>query len=694
LNVKTLKQPLAVALLVSMLAVCAGAASVSPQFPRSSLHRGNPGSVQHVKHANSEEEQAGNVPAAISGSLQIDQAGNRQHGHGGNMNLGHIGNLHEGYAGNLHIGQVVNHHEGYVENLHKRHALNLHEGNLQEGHVGNLHEGNLQEGHVGNLHEGNLQEGHVGNLLEGFAGNHPSDKPETQTNKFPDHFNEVAEGETEYHHPNLLRVTGNENKTSDGQSSKESFLGEKSDFERRHYDSAKIHQGKKKSGAEDGSTGGDGQKQIPDLQEDGGPAAGKIVVSRTEGKLARENDADIVATKRNKRSYGDSYLQSIGYDPMMAWGAKRYDDQFMQTLDDGPSMTWNNKQFDDQDIGGNGYYLDVHSGQQLGSSVDDNSSPVFENFINREKRNNQAVTGSEETFNEDVVVPGMFVKNLNLEPIITKRSLRPRMFIGVDDYKRSPSEMGPRGFHEGIFNDHFGYFSPVKRNKRSVGEQLPSVIKTESKSESLFNGLKDIPTKRKFGMDAQGFYSDTFSGGFGDFGTMKKRYNDMTSSGFYGDTFSGGFGDFGTMKKRYSDMTSSGFHGDTFSGGFGDFGTMKKRYLGMTSHGFHGDTFSGGFGDFGTMKKRYLGMTSHGFHGDTFSGGFGDFGTMKKRFPALTPDEHRRAYFNNRLAALFNNSEMSQGSRKNSQNRNILTPGSQIVRSDKPNLTDGEQLQR
>lgn len=51
-------------------------------------------------------------------------------------------------------------------------------------------------------------------------------------------------------------------------------------------------------------------------------------------------------------------------------------------------------------------------------------------------------------------------------------------------------------------------------------------------------------------------------------------------------------------------MGASGFHGDTFSQGFGDFDTMKKRRMGMGASGFHGDTFSQGFGDFDTMKKR------------------------------------------------------------------------------------------
>jgi hypothetical protein len=58
-------------------------------------------------------------------------------------------------------------------------------------------------------------------------------------------------------------------------------------------------------------------------------------------------------------------------------------------------------------------------------------------------------------------------------------------------------------------------------------------------------------------------------------------------------------------------MDSSGFHGDTFSSGFGDFWTMrKKNYLAakrrpeMDSAGFYGDTFTNGFGDFYTVRKK------------------------------------------------------------------------------------------
>ncbi len=76
---------------------------------------------------------------------------------------------------------------------------------------------------------------------------------------------------------------------------------------------------------------------------------------------------------------------------------------------------------------------------------------------------------------------------------------------------------------------------------------------------------------------------------------VHKRFEN--ANGFYGDTFSNGFGDFGTAKKRFANG-NDGFYGDTFSNGFGDFSTAKKRMVSS----FHGeDTFSDGFGDFSTV---------------------------------------------------------------------------------------------
>merc|ERR1719402_1258184 len=76
--------------------------------------------------------------------------------------------------------------------------------------------------------------------------------------------------------------------------------------------------------------------------------------------------------------------------------------------------------------------------------------------------------------------------------------------------------------------------------------------------------LSDYPSpkwKRRPEMDTNGFYGDTFSSGFGDFYTAKKRRPEM-------DKF-----------KRRPEMDTNGFYGDTFSSGFGDFYTARNRVL-------------------------------------------------------------------------------------------------------------------
>jgi len=51
------------------------------------------------------------------------------------------------------------------------------------------------------------------------------------------------------------------------------------------------------------------------------------------------------------------------------------------------------------------------------------------------------------------------------------------------------------------------------------------------------------------------------------------------------------------IHKRYNNGLA-GFHGDTFSDGFGQFGTVRRKKF---TNSFHGDTFSDGFGDFATV---------------------------------------------------------------------------------------------
>lgn len=115
--------------------------------------------------------------------------------------------------------------------------------------------------------------------------------------------------------------------------------------------------------------------------------------------------------------------------------------------------------------------------------------------------------------------------------------------------------------------------------------------------------IADSRPKRRPEMDTNGFYGDTFSSGFGDFYTARKRnpgesykYKrrpEMDTNGFYGDTFSSGFGDFYTAKKRMN----------TYTGGGKYYQPHNKRRPEMDTNGFYGDTFSSGFGDFYTAKR-------------------------------------------------------------------------------------------
>jgi hypothetical protein len=140
--------------------------------------------------------------------------------------------------------------------------------------------------------------------------------------------------------------------------------------------------------------------------------------------------------------------------------------------------------------------------------------------------------------------------------------------------------------------------------------------------------------KRSMDMDTNGFYGDTFNSGFGGFETTKRNtHHDQVVQDMLREQAIPIHRRIPIHKRipyivhrKRMDMGLNGFHGDTFSSGFGDFGTTKRKRMQSSSNGFYGDTFSDGFGDFATTKKRNSGM--NGFHGDTFSQGFGDFTTV------------------------------------------------------------------
>jgi len=90
----------------------------------------------------------------------------------------------------------------------------------------------------------------------------------------------------------------------------------------------------------------------------------------------------------------------------------------------------------------------------------------------------------------------------------------------------------------------------------------------------------------------------------------------MDTNGFYGDTFSSGFGDFYTAKKRMSGLEEPNLREVHIPGPqpvyqqVPDLTLMShqksKRRFDMDANGFYGDTFSSGFGDFYTAKRSNL----------------------------------------------------------------------------------------
>ncbi|CAB4064471.1 unnamed protein product [Lepeophtheirus salmonis] len=165
------------------------------------------------------------------------------------------------------------------------------------------------------------------------------------------------------------------------------------------------------------------------------------------------------------------------------------------------------------------------------------------------------------------------------------------------DTKRS----GARGFHEGIFDQGFGGFSPLRKRagRLVIDKRRPemtsrgihadaftsidpySVSKVSSSSlndESLKPyGVRGIFLKRNPEMDTNGFYGDTFNSGFGDFYPSKRVYPSKIrmSPGRY------------LVHKRFQSLKPKRLTSNT-NGGFGDFYTMKRSPL-ISSPSLEGD---------------------------------------------------------------------------------------------------------
>ncbi|CAG0898474.1 unnamed protein product [Darwinula stevensoni] len=200
-----------------------------------------------------------------------------------------------------------------------------------------------------------------------------------------------------------------------------------------------------------------------------------------------------------------------------------------------------------------------------------------------------------------------------------------------DDPSFSPDDfpllVDGRGFHESIFDEGFGSFSPTARLKREVADAENGHLMKKRSSASRLGYLPPRiywPVRGKRGKrSAEDPQLDSLIQSLEeDRDEKEKRFG---GNAFHGtNAFTGGFGEFATMKKRFG---GNAFHGtNAFTGGFGDFSTMKKRFGGNAFHGTN--AFTGGFGDFSTMKKRFGGNAFHDTN--AFTGGFGDFSTMKR----------------------------------------------------------------
>jgi len=90
-----------------------------------------------------------------------------------------------------------------------------------------------------------------------------------------------------------------------------------------------------------------------------------------------------------------------------------------------------------------------------------------------------------------VVFLGLFLSSTECSPAGVRE--------GGQGHAFDPKRSGAKGFHEGIFDDGFGGFSTFRKRN-----------------------LRNLAVKRRPEMDPRGFDGDAFTGGFGDFYTMKR----------------------------------------------------------------------------------------------------------------------------------------------------------------------------
>ncbi|XP_064099161.1 uncharacterized protein LOC135210244 isoform X1 [Macrobrachium nipponense] len=140
--------------------------------------------------------------------------------------------------------------------------------------------------------------------------------------------------------------------------------------------------------------------------------------------------------------------------------------------------------------------------------------------------------------------------------------------------------MGASGFYGDTFNQGFGDFSTMKKRR-------PEMDSSGFYGDTFNGGFGDFYTMKRSleehpNLDDSGFYGESVSEELTDFSPEKKSDFEETqlheaekekeSTRRKRDVYQ-----MHQANKRRPDMDASGFHGDTFSGGFGDFYTMRKR---------------------------------------------------------------------------------------------------------------------
>nr|UGX04250.1 carausius neuropeptide-like precursor 1 [Locusta migratoria] len=110
-------------------------------------------------------------------------------------------------------------------------------------------------------------------------------------------------------------------------------------------------------------------------------------------------------------------------------------------------------------------------------------------------------------------------------------------YPGPARLKRDPLGFNARGFHDDIFGQDFGIFHTVKRSRSVENVERPLLVGVADSSDKNGRYKREVVALPAMPSTTKAM-------------EFSKRRPEMGSSGFHGDTFSSGFGEFWTMKKK------------------------------------------------------------------------------------------------------------------------------------------------